>query len=255
MRLACPSSHPQNGYKDSVKEYSDRMARAATLSRKVFVEALGAFILVFIGVGSILAANYLAIGNGISQLVVVAMAHGLALAIAVTIAMGISGGHINPAVTLGFLAARRIGAGEALAYIVFQVLGATVAGLLIILIMPASLGIASNWGVPSVSSLITVPQAIAGEAVITFFLMLAVYGTAVSKNAPRIGGLGIGFMLAADIMAMGPFTGAAANPARALGPAIASMNFTNWYVYWIGPIIGAVLAALICEYVVFSDRK
>ncbi len=92
------------------------------------------------------------------------------------------------------------------------------------------------------------------EAVLTFILVFAVFGTAVDSRAPKIGGFGVGLAIAIDIMAGGPYTGAAMNPARAIGPMVASLNFTNWYIYWIGPILGAVIAALLYHYVVLKNQ-
>ncbi|MDE1860712.1 MAG: aquaporin [Candidatus Micrarchaeota archaeon] len=231
------------------------MQSKTPLSRKLLVEALGAFILVLIGVGSIISASQLASGNGVVQLIGIAMAHGLALALAVTIAMGISGGHINPAVTIAFTIARRIKPGEALAYILAQLAGATTAALFLTLLVPSAFGAAAGWGVPVPAQSVGVMQAIGVEAVITFLLMLAVYATAVDPRAPRMAGFGIGIMLAIDILAFGPLTGAAANPARALGPEIAAANFSYWYVYWIGPVLGAIVAALLYENLILSDKR
>jgi glycerol uptake facilitator-like aquaporin len=91
-------------------------------------------------------------------------------------------------------------------------------------------------------------QAIGLELILTFFLMSAVYGTAVSADAPRVGGFGIGLVLLFDILVGGPLTGAAMNPARAFGPAVASGEWVGHGIYWVGPIAGALLAALLWEY-------
>src|SRR5579872_4606647 len=222
------------------------MMAEANLGQKSLVEALGAFILTFIGAGSIIATA----GN---TLIVIALAHGLALAIAVSAAMNISGGHINPAVTLGMLATRRISVQHAAIYIISQLVGAIVAGYLLMGLLPANLGKAVNWGAPGVNQ-ISIPQAILFEAVMTFILVFAVFGTAVDSRAPKIGGFGIGLAIAIDIMVGGPFTGAAMNPARAIGPMVAALNFTNWYVYWIGPIVGGVIAALLYHYVILKNQ-
>ena len=219
----------------------------ANLRKRAVVEMLGVFMLVYAGAGSILATGSI----GSSSLLVVALAHGLALAIAVSIAMGISGGHINPAVTIGFLATKRIKPHEAAVYIVAQCIGASIAAAALLISFPA-IGPAMHLGTPSLSSSVGVLQGIFIEAVLTFMLVLAVFGTAVDKRAPKIGGFGIGLMLAADIMFGGSLTGAAANPAVEIGPAIVSGFFQAWYVYWIGPIIGAVAAALIYEYLILK---
>jgi MIP family channel proteins len=220
----------------------------APLKQRVFVEALGTFLLVFLGAGAIITSSYF-FPLGSSQLLIVALAHGIALGIAVTIAMGISGGHINPAVTIAMLVTRRIKAGEAAAYIVAQVIGALI-GAVALLGFPAQAGALVGWGAPALGSGISVLQGIFIEALITFVLVIAVFGTCVDKRAPKIAGFGVGLALFTGILVAGPFTGAAANPARALGPEIATLNFTNWYVYWIGPVLGAVIAALLYEYFV-----
>ncbi len=228
------------------------MADKVTLKQKAAVEALGAFLLVFIGGGAIITSSYFFPASS-SQLLIVALAHGIALAIAVSIAMNISGGHINPAVTISMLVTKRIKPGDAAVYIISQVIGAVI-GAAALLAFPAQVGAMSNWGVLSVNPMVSTVGAIAIEALITFILVLAVFGTAVDKRAPKIAGFGIGLALMIDILVAGPYTGAAANPARALGPEIATLNFANWYVYWIGPIIGAVIAALLYEYLVIRRK-
>lgn len=217
-----------------------------TLGRKAAVEAVGTFILTFIGAGSIIATQ----GN---TLIVIALAHGIALSIAVSAAMNISGGHINPAVTIGMLVTGRISGQHAIVYIISQLIGAIVAGYLLMSVFPNALGTVVHWGAPGLSTQTSVGQGILFEAIMTFILVFAVFGTAVDPRAPKIGGFGIGLAIAIDIMAGGPFTGAAMNPARAIGPMIASLYFANWYVYWIGPILGAIVAALLYHYVILKD--
>lgn len=223
--------------------------------QKLLAEGVGAFLLLFVGTGAIIAAGFIHAGSGTS-LLMSAFAHGLALGIAVTAALYISGGHINPAVTIGMLVARKISVRDSVAYILAQIFGATIAILLLIAIIPSPLGAASGWGLPALSSSITVLQGIAIEASITFLLVFSVFMTAANpKIGPKIGGLGVGLTLFILVLFAGPFTGAAANPAVYMGPAIATGNFANWYVYWIGPVIGGTVAALICEYGLLRARK
>lgn len=229
------------------------MAKTHTLPQKLFVEALGTFLLVMIGAGSIITTNYFMHGAA-SNLLIIAVAHGLALALAVTIAMSISGGHINPAVTIGMLVTRRIKAAEAGAYIVAQVIGAYIGAVMLAVALPAAAGAAVSWGAPSLAYGVSAYQGIAIEAMITFVLVMAVFGTAVDERAPKIGGFGIGLALMMGILVAGPFTGAAANPARALGPELFSLNFANWYVYWIGPVLGGIIAALIYQHIILRKR-
>ena len=204
--------------------------------RKYWAELLGTFLFVFVGAGSALASQ---------SLLAAAFANGLGLAVAISITMGVSGGHLNPAVTIGLLLGGKVPKRDVIPYIVSQLIGATVAGLLLIAIFPSSLGSDVNWGAPSLN-VISVAQGTTLELVMTFLLVLAVYGTIVDKRAPKIAGFGVGLVVLADVLVGGPFTGAVMNPARATGPMIASLTFpTYWYIYWIGPILGAALAGVV----------
>ena len=186
-------------------------------------------------------------GNVAAGLVAAALAHGLILAVMVSALMRISG-HFNPAVTLGFLATRRIEAMMAALYIVAQVLGAVVAGYALKASFPEAVFTATRGGGLSISLDITGGQAFLLEAIGTFFLVFVVFGTAVDLRGPKVGGLAIGFTLAAVILAIGPLTGSALNPARAFGPAVATGIYEAQLLYWIGPIVGGVAAALLYEH-------
>jgi MIP family channel proteins len=222
------------------------MAKTAKLSQRALVEFIGTLIFVFVGAGSVVAVHFLS--PTYPGLLVIALANGIGLALAITFAMNISGGHMNPAVTIGMLVTKNIKALDSLVYIIAQVLGATVGALLLVALMPAAAGAAVSYGAPALAPSVGLLQGIALEAVMTAFLVFMVFGTAVDKRAPKIGGFGVGLIVVLDAIVGGPLTGAAMNPARAIGPMIASMSFANWYVYWIGPIIGAVVAALIYSY-------
>lgn len=224
------------------------------LWQKLLIEALGTFLLLSVGVGAVISSTSMHAGG--ASILIVALAFGLALGIAVTAALNISGGHINPAVTIGMLFARRINIKNAIAYIIAQIIGASIAIFLLFGLLPASLGASVMWGLPTVSSSITVLQGLFIEALITFFLVFSVFMTAANpKIGSKIGGLGVGLTLTILILFAGPFTGAAANPAVFMGPAIATGNFTNWYVYWIGPVTGAIIAAFICEYGLLLQKR
>lgn len=219
--------------------------KQAKLSTRAFVEALGIFFFVFVGAGSVITAH--AAGLGITSLLVIAIANGIGLALAISFTMNISGGHINPAVTIAALINNKIKLNDAIVYIIAQVVGAVIAGLLLIALFP-TLGSAVNYGSPSLSASTTVMSGILLETVMTFFLVTAVFLTAVDRRAPRIAGFGVGLTVVMDVLVGGPFTGAAMNPARAIGPMLASGFLSNWYVYWIGPILGAIIAALVYKY-------
>ncbi|MGI0133537.1 MAG: aquaporin, partial [Candidatus Micrarchaeaceae archaeon] len=216
------------------KEVEREMAREPALRKRMAIEALGTFLFVFISAGALISTSYL-FGTGIQTLFIFAAATGIALAIAVTIAAGISGGHINPAVTLGFWVTGRITAKHAAGYIIAQVIGAIIAAAILFSTFPALFGNVVHWGTPALAQGISVTNAIAIEGVLTFFLVLTVFGTLVDRRNVKVGGLAVGLTQFMAILAGGVFTGAVLNPARAIGPAIISMTFTNWYVWWIGP--------------------
>jgi MIP family channel proteins len=164
----------------------------------------------------------------------------------------VSGGVFNPAVTVGLWATRRMSSIDAAAYIIAQLVGAT-AGAALLLTLPQALREVAN-GVPDLAGVDFIQGTII-EAVLTFFLMLAIFGTAVDRRAPRVGGFAIGLMITVDIFAAGRITGAVMNPARSFGPELIFGQWNNALVYWIGPIIGAVLASLIYHYVFLDDEQ
>lgn len=220
-------------------------------SRKAMIaEAIGTFALVFVGAGSICLNEYTGRGVG---LIGIALAHGLILSVAVSATGAISGGHLNPAVTFGFLLTGRMTRNQALQYLLGQLVGATVAAFFLRGIFAEHVWRAAALGTPDLASDVTTGTGIFIEAVLTFLLVFMVWGTAVDERAPKIGGFGIGLTVAADILIGGPLTGAAMNPARAFGPALASAHWSNFLVYWIGPLLGGGAAAFV--YSNFLMRK
>ncbi|MFL5500559.1 MAG: MIP/aquaporin family protein [Gemmatimonadaceae bacterium] len=213
-------------------------------------EFIGTFALVFVGSGSIMTARLT--GNVAAGLVAAALAHGLILAVMVSALMRISG-HFNPAVTLGFLVTRRIEVMMAALYIIAQVLGAVVAGYALKASFPAGIFAETRGGGLSVSLDLTGGQAFLLEAIGTFFLVFVIFGTAVDLRSPKLGGLAIGFTLSAVILAIGPLTGSALNPARAFGPAVATGIYEAQLLYWFAPITGGLAAALLYEFL-FMQR-
>ena len=209
--------------------------------KPLIAEFIGTFTLVFIGIGSIASSSMPGVQSG---LVGIAIAHGLALACMISATAAISGGHLNPAVTIGLLAAKKINVATAIRYVIAQCIGAIVAAALIKICIPQDILTAVNLGTPSLGTKITPIMGVITEIILTFFLVFAVYGTAVSKHAPKMGGLFIGLTVTFDILMGGPITGAAMNPARHLGPALVGGNLSHLWIYWVGPIIGGVLAAL-----------
>jgi MIP family channel proteins len=220
-----------------------------SLSRRALAEAIGTFGLVFFGAGTVAVQG---MPNGASGIVGIALAHGLVLAVLVTALLGISGGHLNPAVTLGLLVARRTEARTAAVYIVAQLIGAVLAAFLIKAVYPIGMTRGVTLGTPAIAGAVQFHQAVMMEAAMAFLLVSAVFGTCVNPASPRIGGFGIGLALTVDILAGGPLTGAAVNPARAFGPALVSGNWVAHAAYWIGPILGGIIAAVVWEYVLLK---
>lgn len=212
--------------------------------RHFVAEFVGVFALVFVGGGSIMMGRYT---TAATPLILAATAHGLILAVMVTATMRISG-HLNPAVTIGFLATRRIEPLMAAIYLVAQVLGAILAAYALKGVVPAALFEATRGGGQAIASDVTLGQAFALEMIATFFLTFVVFGTAVDPDAPKVGGFAIGLTVAADILAIGPLTGGSMNPARSIGPAVASGIFEGQAVYWAGPIVGSIIAAVVYEF-------
>jgi aquaporin Z len=218
-----------------------------SLPRRVAAEALGTFALVFIG-AAVVVVNGGFPNSGIG-LLGIALAHAVVLSVMITSTMTISGGHLNPAVTLSLLAVRRIDPVSAAAYVVTQLVAAVAGAFLVKALLPPHVANATLVGVPVIASSVSLGKAIGIELVLTFFLVSAVFGTAVSPDAPRVGGFGIGLVLLFDILVGGPLTGAAMNPARAFGPALVAGSWIGQLVYWIGPILGGILAAFLWEFV------
>jgi aquaporin Z len=215
--------------------------------RALIAEAAGAFWFMFIGAGAIIAdAN----GGG-GGLMAIALAHGLALAVAVSAFGGLSGAHFNPAVTFALAIIGRHPWSRVPTYVVAQLAGGVLAGFALRVVFDFALAAidTTHLGTPAVANGVSIPVAIGVEAILTIFLVWAVYGMAVSPLAPPIAGFGIGLTVATDILMGGPLTGAAMNPARHVATAVPAMFYDNWYVYWIGPLLGAAIAALSIRYI------
>ncbi len=209
---------------------------------KYLAEAIATFALVFVGAGSVLAG---------ADVLGIAFAHGLVLAVMIYATMGISGAHINPAVSIAMWATGRMKTAEASKYIISQLIGASVAAFLLT-------GIYSNV-TSSVNNLalgVSVGQGVFIEAVLTFFLVFTIFAVIVDKknSAPHHAPLAIGFVLIFDHIIGLALTGASMNPARTFGPALASGMWANHLVYWAGPILGALIAAFLYQ-AAFMKKK
>ena len=212
-------------------------------------EAIATFALVFVGAGAILANSYSPIG-----ILGIALAHGLVLMCMIYAIGHISGGHVNPSVTIGMWITKKINTIQAVGYIFSQLLGAVIAALLLKIVFsgaPASL----NLGTPGLSG-ISFGTGVLIEIILTFLLVFTIFGVAVDKRAPKgFYGLAIGLVLTFDILVGGALTGASMNPARTFGPALVSGFWQNHLVYWIGPIIGGIVAAVLYNFILLKEGK
>lgn len=223
-----------------------------SLTQKLFAEFFGTFAVVFVAIGAITADQYLRATTQAGLTVFgIAAAYGLTYAIMIAAVHHISGAHLNPAVTIGFWVTKRLSTLESLFYWVAQLAGAAAASYLLLAILPES-----NWR-PEVVGAIT-PNLAADftrfhgmllEGALTFIIVFVFLATTVGEHAERQRGSGFlaGLVVIGAALFALPFTGAAFNPARTLGPALASRHWTNHGVYWVGPLLGGVLAAVLYD--------
>lgn len=224
-------------------------------------EMIGPFALVLIGAGAIMTAQTKGFGDG-GTLLAVALGHGLAIGLMIAAAGHISGGHYNPAVTIGMFIGGRIGAIKAVAYIAAQLIGALLAALVLQYVFNDAIRDAANFGIPSVNydgdgDLLIVGRehAFVLEVILTFFLVYVISGTAVDqRGAHAIAPLAIGLTITMDIIFAGPLTGAAMNPARWFGPAVVHGEMKDGWLYIVAPITGAILASIVHNYI-FIPRE
>jgi MIP family channel proteins len=221
---------------------SDRIAP------KLLAEFIGTFAFVFIGAG---AAAVVGDGVGLPGIVAIALAHGLTIMVFAFAYGSVSGAHMNPAVTVGVLAAGAMRLGEAAGYIVSQLIGGIAGALFLSTVLG---GTGTGLGTPALAHdlalgattlTITPAQGFMIEAILAFFLVTVVLSTAVAGRAGNLAPLAIGMTLTLNIIMGGALTGAAFNPARALGPMVVTGNFTDVWLYMAAPIVGAVVAAML----------
>ena len=223
-----------------------------TMAERLVAEFVGTFTLIFIGAGSVVMIT--AFGVGPVGIIGIALAHGLAIATMVTAVGHVSGGHFNPAVTIGAWITQKIKSKDAVGYIVTQLAAGTFGALMLRACLPKRVISQFNYGVPEVASFVSNGQAVLIEFFLTFFLVWVIFATAVDPEGAfnKVAGLAIGFVILMDILMGGFVTGAAMNPARHFGPAIMSGAWKGWWVYWVGPIAGGIVAAALYDGVIIK---
>ena len=218
------------------------------LTQKLTAEFLGTFALVFFGAGAVCIDFHLRSSGGLG-LLGIALASGVAFAIMVTALGHISGGHFNPAITIGYWVTRRLSTFDSLMYWAAQLLGATAAGFFLKLVIPEDIATNVFLGTPEMMRDFPRWSGMALEGICTFFLVLVVFATMVDSRGlfRSVTGFAIGLTITLGILIAGPLTGGALNPARAFGPAVASNHWLNWGIYWVGPLGGGFLAGLLYD--------
>ncbi|CAN0858691.1 Aquaporin TIP2-1 [Linum grandiflorum] len=216
-------------------------------------EFISTLLFVFAGVGSAIAFNKLTADAALDPagLVAVAVGHALALFVAVSVGANISGGHVNPAVTFGLAVGGQITILTGIFYWIAQLAGSIVACYLL-KVVTGGLAIPTH----GVAAGVGAAQGVVMEIIITFGLVYTVYATAADPKKGELGTIApiaIGFVVGANILAAGPFSGGSMNPARSFGPAVASGDFSGNWIYWVGPLIGGGLAGLIYPNVYMSS--
>lgn len=216
-------------------------------------EFIGTFLLVFF-VCTIVTVNSKD-GLGFTDWAVIGLVHAFVLAMLVYTLGGTSGAHFNPAVTTALAAIRKISLGDAAIYLLVQLSGG-IAGALVCKLLLLDEGRAGHYGATTVNFQFLQGKALPGllaEVIGTFVLMWAIMGCAVNPRGQRDwAGLVIGFALGFAVMSLGPLSGASFNPARSFGPALVGNEFSNFWIYVVGPVLGALLAAFGYKFVVLD---
>jgi len=231
-----------------------------SLPQKLAAEFVGTFAVVFVSAGAICADQFLrtlgGTGAGLGPLGI-ALAYGLSFGVLAAATMPISGGHLNPAVTVGHWVTRRVGLFDMLTYIVTQLAGAVLAGYLLRALVPEDTWQAVALGTPNLATGLTRGPGMLLEGILTAILVFAIFGVTTDSSGvrPQIGALIAGLLLTALVLVGWPFTGAALNPARVFGPALASRHWANHGVYWVGPLAGGAAAAAIYDAVLSAHRS
>ena len=216
---------------------------------------MATFIFVFIVAGVVVSLGIFLGTDGVfsaGNLVAIALANGMTIAMLVVSTIRISGGHFNPAVTFSMVLTRKIGVARGSMYVVAQLSGAILGAFLLKAIIPDALE--GGLGSHALGADISVGAGLAMEMVLTFVLVFVIFATAVDTRGPsNLAPLAIGMAVTVDLFVGVPLTGASMNPARTLGPALVAGAWADHWLYWVGPLAGGAIAALLYEYVFLRE--
>jgi MIP family channel proteins len=229
-----------------------------SLSQMLLCEFLGTFSVVLVTVGSICADQYLrAAGLAGSGLLGQALAYGLAIAVMVGALARVSGAHLNPAITMGFWVTKRLSTFRAIFYCLAQLSGAIAAAYALATLLPESIWRPVALGTTDLAPDFTRMQAMLLECLATFFLVLVFFAssTEVAGSFRKYSEFAVGLTITTEVLFIQPFTGASMNPARTFGPALAAHHWVNHGVYWVGPLFGGIIAAVMYDRLLAIDRS
>ena len=222
----------------------DELKNIANLKSSA-AEFVAVLLFVFIGAGVVVSTGTLTQEMTPARLTAIALAHGLTICMLVYATAHISGGHINPAVTIATMITGKTPAIKGVMFIIAQLLGGIVGAYLLYIAVPSVAH--GSLGAHALAPGVSITSGLIAETALTFVLVFIVFATATDDRA-------IGFAVLGAHLVSGPITGTGINPARSLGPAIATQEFTNIWIYFVGPVIGAVLAGIVYQYV-FAVKK
>jgi MIP family channel proteins len=228
--------------------------RSPAAWRATLAEFIATLLFVFIGAGAVVSTGIIDGEMTSGRLLAIAIAHGMAITIMVSATARWSGGHLNPAVTIAAVATRKIGVTKGVMYMAAQLIGATIAALLLAAVMPdASEG---GVGAHALGSGISAGAGLVVEMILTFILVFVIFATAMDPKRPsHLAPIAIGLAVMVDSLVGGPLTGASMNPARSFGPALVSGEWADHWVFWVGPILGGMAAALIYQIVYLRQSE
>ena len=227
--------------------------KSADAWRAALVELIAVFVFVFVSVGAVVVTGFMTDDEMTpARLIAIAFANGLAIALLVAATARFSGGHINPAVTVSVVVTGKMGITKGVMYVVAQLAGAIVAALALKLVIfgDGALGVhALGDAVDGAGAGLLV------EMALTFFLVFVIFAAAMGPKGPsHLAPIAIGLVILVDLLIGVPLTGASMNPARSFGPALVAGEWADHWIYWVGPIVGGSIAALMYEYIFLRGR-
>ena len=221
--------------------------------RATLAELIATFLFVFLGAGSVIVSGGLPNGElDAARLLLIAIAHGSGIALLAYATANISGGHINPAVTFAAVITKKVGPTRGLMFVAAQLVGAVAGALLLLATIPEAAD--TNLGAHALGTEVSVGMGLLMEVAVTFVLVFVIFATAVDpRGMGNLAPLAIGLTVLVGHLVAVPITGASMNPARSFGPALVAGEWTDQWIYWVGPLLGGAIAGLLYQFA-FMNR-